>query len=240
MEVEMSDWYINTFFNKINKSRGLLFGSILVIALISFELFNFGTTQFAFSDFLGGLDFFGISWAIILAVAFCAIDFAGIARLFTPENGQAVRSEAWYLLLAWFLAGTMNAILTWWGVSVAILTHPSLGNELIERSMLLRIVPVFIAAMVWIIRVLIIGTYSQAGERLFSQADHWFGQPAQPVSVRVYPQTSVPAGNYGNLTAASFGSQSRFNPVPKPVQFTPNSSVAAQPGDRNHNPVQRF
>jgi hypothetical protein len=32
-------------------------------------------------------------------------------------------------------------------------------------------VPVFVAIMVWLIRVLIIGTFSVGGERIFSQAD---------------------------------------------------------------------
>ncbi len=34
---------------------------------------------------------------------------------------------------------------------------------------LTKVVPVFVAIMVWLIRVLIIGTFSLAGDRLFSQ-----------------------------------------------------------------------
>jgi hypothetical protein len=236
----MSEWYINSFLNKLNKRRGLMFGSILVTALLAFELFNLSTTEFAFSDFLGGLKFLGIRWATILAIAFCTIDFAGIARLFTPESGTRVKSEAWYLLAAWFLAATMNAMLTWWGVSVAILNHQTLGNELIDRSMLLRIVPVFIAVMVWLIRVLIIGTISQAGERLFSQADRWVGQAYQPVMTQARPKTKPAGVNYGHLTPESFGSRSRFNPVPKPsqAQTTPSASMQADAGGNYQ--VRRF
>ena len=69
------------------------------------------------------------------------------------------------------LAATMNAMLTWWGVSIALLNHQSLGNAVVERATLLKVVPIFVAVMVWLIRVLIIGTISVAGDRLFSQAD---------------------------------------------------------------------
>ena len=236
----MSDRYINSFLNKLNNRRGLMFGSILVTALLSFELFNFSTTDFAFSDFLGGLEFLGIRWATILAIAFCTIDFAGIARLFTPESGTRVKSEAWYLLAAWFLAATMNAMLTWWGVSVAILNHETLGNELIERGMLLRIVPVFIAVMVWLIRVLIIGTISQAGERLFSQAEGWDGQAYQPAVVHTRPKVKPASVNYGHLNPESFSSQSSFNPVPKPSQAHTTPSAALQGDTSSNYQVRRF
>ena len=74
--------------NKVSFRRGLAFGLIIISALIAFELFNYSTTEFALSDLLGDLSFAGISWATILALAFCGIDFAGIARLFTPEEGE--------------------------------------------------------------------------------------------------------------------------------------------------------
>ena len=236
----MSEWYINSFLNHVNKRRGLIFGLILVIAWLSFELFNLSTTEFALSDFLGELEFLGIRWATILAIAFCTIDFAGIARLFTPESDTRVRSEAWYLLAAWFLAATMNAILTWWGVSVAILSHETLGNEVIERSMLLRIVPVFIAVVVWLIRVLIIGTMSQAGERLFSQAEGWDGQINQPAMVPTRPIMKPAGVNYGHLTPESFSSRSRFNPAPKPSQVQTAQSASMQAGAGSNYQVQRF
>ena len=68
--------------------RGAIFGSILFAALLAFEIFNFSTTQFALLDILGDLKFAGIRWATVLAIAFCGIDFAGIARIFTPEQGR--------------------------------------------------------------------------------------------------------------------------------------------------------
>jgi hypothetical protein len=110
----------------------------------------------------------GVRWATILAIAFCGMDFAGIARLFVPERGRGEHTEVWYLLAAWFLAATMNAMLTWWGVSLALLNHGGLGNEILGRETLLAVVPVFVSVLVWLIRILLIGLLSMAGDRLFT------------------------------------------------------------------------
>lgn len=152
--------------------RGLVFGAILLVALLAFEVFNFSTTEFALQDVLGaGMRFAGIRWATILALAFCGIDFAGIARLFTPQQGRDEPAEVWYLFGAWLLAAAFNALLTWWGVAVAIRTHTVATGAFISQSTLQNAVPIVVALMVWLIRVLIIGTFSMAGDRLFSLAE---------------------------------------------------------------------
>jgi hypothetical protein len=156
--------------------RGLIFGAIILSALLAFEVFNFSSTLFALSDILGNLAFGPLRWATILAFAFCAIDFAGIARIFTPEQGRNEPAEVWYLFAAWFLAAAFNASLTWWGVSVAILQNNAVGGVLLGASTMTKVVPVFVAAMVLLIRVLLINTFSIAGERIFSMADNRAGQ----------------------------------------------------------------
>jgi hypothetical protein len=162
---------LNRAWNGFVGQRGKTFGLMIFGALMAFEIFNFSTTEFALHDVLGDLAFAGIKWATMLAIAFCAIDFAGVARLFTPEAGVGDPAETWYLFAAWLLAATMNAVLTWWGVSVAITTHVSQGAAVVGSETVQSVVPAFVAFMVWIIRVLIIGTFSIAGDRLFSMAD---------------------------------------------------------------------
>jgi hypothetical protein len=170
--------------------RGAIFGFIILGALLAFELFNYSSTLFALRDILGDLTFGPIRWATMLAVAFCAIDFAGIARIFTPEKGREEPAEVWYLFGAWFLAAAFNATLTWWGISVAVLQHNAAGGVLVGASAMTKIVPVFVAAMVLIIRVLLINTFSIAGERIFSFAgdrtSQYQRQPSysQPESLR--------------------------------------------------------
>ncbi len=175
-------------FTHVRLERSTVFGILIVAALLSFEIFNYSTTDFALHDLLGDLRFAGLRWATILAIAFCGIDFAGIARLFTPETGSDEPKEVWYLFGAWLLAATMNALLTWWGVSIAILEHQSLGNAVISRETLLKAVPVFVALMVWLIRVLIIGTFSVAGEHLF-----FSDAPAARSTARPRPAAARPA-----------------------------------------------
>jgi hypothetical protein len=159
------------FLQRTAHKRGLIFGSIILCALMAFEVFNYSSTVFALGDILGDLSFGPIQWATILAFAFCGIDFAGIARIFTPETGRDEPAEVWYLFAAWFLAAAFNASLTWWGVSVAILRHNAIGGVLVGQAAMTKIVPIFVAAMVLLIRVLLINTFSIAGERIFSMAD---------------------------------------------------------------------
>jgi hypothetical protein len=201
--------------------RGAIFGSILVCALLAFEVFNFSTTSFALRDMLGDLSFAGLRWATVLAVAFCGIDFAGIARLFTPEQGREEPAEVWYLFGAWLLAASFNATLTWWGISVAVANHNPAGGALLGQATMIKIVPVFVAVMVWLVRVLIIGTFSIAGERLFTLAEANVGQRtfSRPSSrARV---TNVPVASYAR-------------PAPKPAGA---SYARPSQGEATYHPV---
>jgi len=165
------NFQFTSFLKNASLKRGVIFGSILMCALIAFEISNFGATSFALGDILGNLQFAGVRWATILAFAFCAIDFAGIARIFTPEQGRDEPAEVYYLFGAWLLAAGFNAILTWWGVSIAIQNHAIQGGALLGQETMTKAAPIFVASMVWLIRVLLIGTFSIAGERLFTIAD---------------------------------------------------------------------
>lgn len=151
---------------------GAAFIGIISCALVAFEIFNFSTTEYALRDLLGNLSFGGLYWATILSVAFCGIDFAGVARLFTPEQGIEEPKEVWYLFGAWLLAATMNAMLTWWGVSMAVVSHNLQSGSVVDPETITGVVPVFVAIMVWVIRILIIGTLSLTLDRLFHQGAH--------------------------------------------------------------------
>ncbi|MEI7988000.1 MAG: hypothetical protein WCI88_03095 [Chloroflexota bacterium] len=195
---------ISTTINQLNIQKVFIFGLIIVSALISFEIFNYSTTVFALTDLLGDLRFAGIRWATILAFAFCGIDFAGIARLFSPGQKIDAGNEAWYLFGAWLLAASMNAVLTWWGVSLALLNHNTLGNSVIDHDTLVQIVPLFVAVMVWVIRVLIIGTFSASGDRLFGlKSAHPMISTNQMAQSRRVEYNNMAAGVKSNGVAPS-------------------------------------
>jgi hypothetical protein len=212
--------------NRFRPQRGLAFGAIIITALLAFEIFNYSTTDYALADLLGDLRFAGIRWSTILALAFCGIDFAGIARLFTPEEGAEEPNEVWYLFGAWLLAATMNAMLTWWGISLAILNHQSLGNAVVARETMLRVVPIFVAVLVWLIRVLIIGTFSVAGDRLFSQGEkRYVGRREMPVrSLNHRPAPSAAIEPSVQRPAAATGGA--FKPAPKPNAQQPEPTYS--------------
>ncbi len=213
-------------------SRGAVFGTILILALLAFEVFNYSTTQFALADILGDLRSAGLRWSVVLAIAFCGIDFAGIARLFTPQLGRDEPTEVWYLFGAWLLAAGFNAALTWWGVSVAIINHRAAGGILVGESTLTKIIPVMVAVMVWMIRVLIIGTFSLAGENMFSMADdrpanrQSYYRPAQPTSQRMpsSPSYARPAPKPAPT----------MHPAPRPEPTYHPIGMSAEPPDDDH------
>ena len=194
----------------VNRLRpGLAFIVIIFGALIAFEVFNYSTTDRALSDLLGDPSFVGIPWSTILAIAFCGIDFAGIARLFTPEQGMDEPKEVWYLFGAWLLAATMNAILTWWGVSMAIeQSHTAQTSVVLDPKTIMNVVPVFVAVLVWLIRILIIGTLSLSMDRLL--------HPGAEQRVPLQNAVSAPAAHAYNRT------------IPQP-QLVSQPQAAAQP-----------
>ena len=227
-EVNMSKFWTN-----IITQRSKAFGFMIIGALLAFEIFNYSTTEFALKDVLGNLSFAGLSWATILSIAFCGIDFAGVARLFTPEQGRDEPAEVWYLFGAWILAAAMNAALTWWGVSVAISNHTSEGTAVMSNATIQNVVPVFVAVMVWVIRILIIGTFSVAGERMFAQTSRRAYSQHQ-VSTRNDQQR--PVRSAVNTTTSSrpvIAPASSFRPQPKPVQRPDNRYTRPEPTYHN-------
>jgi hypothetical protein len=209
---------------------------MIIGALLAFEIFNFSTTQFALRDILGDITFAGVRWATLLAIAFCSIDFAGIARIFTPEKGADEPKAVYYLFGAWFLAAAFNAILTWWGVSVAIVSHNSAsGGTVISAETMTKIVPIFVAAMILLVRVLIIGTFSLAGDRLFTtderRAYNNYPRPAQTYSTPSTPSSTLrPAST---LSRPVQSNTATFRPAPK--TNTPQQTSFSRQEPTYHN-----
>ena len=221
-------------------NRGATWGMMIIGALLAFEVFNFSTTQFALADVLGDLKFAGMRWASILAIAFCGIDFAGIARIFTPEQGADEPKEVYYLFGAWFLAAAFNASLTWWGVSVAIVNHASMsGGAVISNETMTKIVPIFVSAMVLLIRVLIIGTFSLAGDRLFTTDERRAYNNPRPVqgtqayrpSTQQQPVIRTASSLNRPTNIPQNGSTNTFRPAPKP----PTQTSFSRPEPTYHN-----
>lgn len=171
-----------------------LYMAIIVAALFAFEVFNFSATDFALRGMFGSQSAVGISWSTILALAFCGMDFAGIARLLAPRGGDAESRDSWFLLGAWALAAAMNAGLTWWGISIAVYNQPVDSALILDPMTFVTAVPVLVALMVWVIRILIIGSLvSSLNKVLYSKQPKKEPVKQQPFGFRPGAQ-AAPAG----------------------------------------------
>lgn len=210
---------ISNMFQSGLRQRGLMFGGLILIGLASFECWNYISTQHALLDILGELKFAGIRAASLLGFAFCAIDFAGIARIFTPEKGHEEPTEVWYLFGAWLLAAIFDATLTYWTVKISILSDPTKSIILAQTPKMVETVSIGIAAIDLIIRVLLINTFAIAGERLFSNAEDPLQprvpHPAQPTIRPAYtpgsPQRPMPRQTPLSSVAYPLPKQSDYN-----------------------------
>lgn len=216
----------------IRVRSGAVYGIIIILAMIAFETFNYSTTAYALKDLLGNLKFGNVAWSTLLALAFCGIDFAGIARLISPDARKSDQKESWYLFGAWLIAALANAALTWWGVAVAIANHSVASTAVINANTLTHVIPIFVAIMVWVIRILIIGSLSTALQRLgdskskasndsfqsqvFHSSAHSAARPAAQarpaVTVTRNPRTVRPEPTYHSLDGSNNqNSQQRSN-----------------------------
>lgn len=211
---------------RVRISPTLVLGMIILTALLAFEMFNYSTTEYALKDILGNLKFAGVRWATILAIAFCGIDFAGIARLFTPDQGREEPREVWYLFGAWLLAATMNAVLTWWGVSMAIVSHEVQSTAVIPAKTLTRVVPAFVAIMVWVIRILIIGTISVAGDRIL------WGATRRSASAGAHPTITPSVASRPAAASPLTGSSLRPSITARPIRNASSGSAEMSASSR--------
>ena len=147
------------FINNLRSHSINIFTIMMLAALIALECFSFSTTEFALGNMLGDMGMGLLHWSTILSLAFCGMDLAGISRLLTLRGSQNSNDNgSWFLLGAWVLAATMNAGLTWWGVSVALYNQPADSVLILDPLTFATAIPVLVSLGVWIIRILIIGS----------------------------------------------------------------------------------
>ena len=106
---------------------------------------------------------------------------------------------------------------------MAILQHNALGGVLVGASAMTKVVPVFVAAMVLLIRVLLINTFSIAGDRIFSLSDQ-----------RAPRYQNQPTFRNTNLESLRTPTQSFPRPAPKP---TPAASSRPLYNEPTYHPV---
>jgi hypothetical protein len=124
---------------------------ISIILFLLFELLNFSTTQYALNDILRSS-----LVASIIAIIFCGIDLLEISMIYRQEKSDDESAFIWYKSGAWFLAASVNAILSWWGISVLMLK----GGIQPDASSLMKLVPICVAGMMLLFRVYVVNAVS--------------------------------------------------------------------------------
>jgi hypothetical protein len=119
--------------------------------------------------------------------------------------------RSWLLLGAWLLGGAVNAAMTWWAVSLA-LAGRDLGNEVLTREQLLHAVPVLVAVLVWITRILLISSF-------VSTADPRLDRDGRRLQSRPLPSAGRSANGAPTL--------SRMTAGPRPVDASEAMAAAA-------------
>ena len=231
---------VNSFREWATRNRVSVTSLILIVGLISFEMFNYSTTDFALKDLLGDLKFLGIFWSTILAIAFCGIDFAGITRLFIPDERFSDQKENIFLFGAWLLAATMNAVLTWWGVSLTIANHSVQSTSIVDANTIIQVVPIFVAIMVWLTRILLIGSFSLSSHK--SKISTRNLPTSRSDSQHKTNQSSIRQQAAVQMKSASQSQSprpaSRYVSRPEPEYISENLPVSQQPAYRTQNQNQ--
>jgi hypothetical protein len=104
------------------------------------------------------------------------------------------------------------------------MNHTSQGSAFIGEAVLTKAVPVFVAVMVWLIRVLVIGTFSLAGENIFTMAEN---QPSNSKQIR-------PA--FQARPQAAVQTPTHIRPAPKPAPAFESTRPVISP-ELTYHPV---
>ena len=101
--------------NRMNVKMILATNIMLFVGMLTFEMFSFASSRSALMHVLGIA-----TWANCLSWAFVAVDFAGIAKLFT-DGAEAQEDFAWYLVGAWVLSALFDTSLTYYEFATSMI-----------------------------------------------------------------------------------------------------------------------
>jgi hypothetical protein len=97
------------------KTNSKIYIIVMIVILSVYHYYNYNFTYFAITDILGN-SLIGVTWAQILSLTFCSVDIFWVVKVLYPKFS----TFDYYLVGAWFLTVIMNALLLWWGLSLAI------------------------------------------------------------------------------------------------------------------------
>lgn len=151
---------------RINVLAGLLLGGLALLII-----FNFSTTYETLNQLFGG----GMA-ILVFSISFSLVDFAGIARVLTPD--EDIRDEPpfiWLLFGVWLIAALIDIITTWWWATLRMQAYGGLNHLPTDMAWMASLLPWGIAISEFCIRVPLVILIGQYGER-------WFKAMRNPIS----------------------------------------------------------
>ena len=131
---------------------------MLAIGMLSFELFNYATTELGIKSLIGDGKVLSISIASVFAIAFCFADIGGIARVFTPQTSLSDEPLEVYLAMGgWIIAAIINAGMTWYAL-LTMMSGRALGNEIVSQEALLTYAPFIGALATLLVRFMLVNS----------------------------------------------------------------------------------
>lgn len=197
--------------NKQGKAQfiGGILTLMLVIGGISFEVSNAITTNSSLNEMLRTAYL-----ANVLTIAFVAIDFGALARIFTPQTDDKEEPIMVLLLGAvWLIVAMGNTMLAWWHFSVVMESNGVIAPIVMHGFV--ELLPAMLAAMVFLVRLILIYSlgvvldkWIHGGTRIGSPVEHLvMGQARStkisvPAAARTAPQ---PEGVHAQIVRPSEG-----------------------------------
>lgn len=189
--------------------RAKVFVIVVLIGLICFLMWNFGTSWSFLKWMLGDTN-----EVLALAVAVTLVDVAGLARLFTPA--QKMRDEGlfvWLLGFVWILSLVADIVLTYYFVVFWVYdVNPVIPPNAVEVYTLFPWAVAIIEVGIRVPLVLLVGSY---GDRmLHPDKEPVYHQTPTSTPIRKRPQP-VPASStaYKQKPYTKKRSEPAFHPV---------------------------
>lgn len=142
---------------------------IIFLCLLCFEIFSYSSSYEAI-DRLTGMT----TWATMLAFAFCAVDFAGLAKLVMPEMRNLPEMPLFFLSGAWVLSAIGDTSLTWFVVSTQTSTltrHILVTAGVLSPKFFTTWLPLLVAVFTWGVQVFLVTRIGAITDKLVTEKE---------------------------------------------------------------------
>ena len=126
-------------------SRRFIKGIVLAISLFAFEVFNYDTTHMALVNWFAQANPASVNKIVW---AFCLLDLMRLTQFFGIKHSAFIQK-------IWLFGVGVNALFTWYNARMTVWQY-DFGHVVLRRQQVVLYVPIFIALLVFLTRVLFV------------------------------------------------------------------------------------